>query len=347
MRYIARSARRWARLATRTSRPQFECFAVAVEHDRHDRRLARQPSHRLGWERDPVGGLTQRVCVEAVEHRGVVDVDTDLRHPPLAADRSPDTAETTASANSTSIGVPVLPSCCLTVANWASIADHSLASRSGSKLRWVWCMPDGLSTQRRTDTDAFCLSSSDSPSSPARRLPSSRQRRSNTPTGSTRAKRQQGVLQLAEPLPTGVIQTFGGVGDGVDMTRRHGTPRPARFRSRASARTPRNDPTPLSSHVSSACRTRSAPPPPTPSDLQRPVRVTGGRSPHRPHRPNPAPAAPSPPPHPDQPGHTPRPRPPTAKRSPRRHHDLSSPNPFRPQRSTRGKPDANHPRQGV
>ena len=98
-----------------------------------------------------------------------------------------DTAATIASANNTSIGVPELPSCCLIVASWASIADHSLASRSGSRLRWVWCMPVGLSTQRRTDTAAFCLSSSVSPSSPANRLASSRQRRSNIATGSTRA----------------------------------------------------------------------------------------------------------------------------------------------------------------
>ena len=58
-------------------------FAGAVEHDRHDRRLTRQAAHRFGWEWDPVGGLTQRVLVEAVEQRLVVDVDTDLRHSPL------------------------------------------------------------------------------------------------------------------------------------------------------------------------------------------------------------------------------------------------------------------------
>ena len=36
-----------------------EDFAGAVEHDRHDRCLTGQTAHRLGWERDPVGGLTQ------------------------------------------------------------------------------------------------------------------------------------------------------------------------------------------------------------------------------------------------------------------------------------------------
>ena len=34
---------------------------------------------------------------------------------------------------------------------------------------------------------------------------------------------QQRVLQLAETFPPGVIQPFGRVGDGVDMTRRHAT----------------------------------------------------------------------------------------------------------------------------
>ena len=34
-------------------------LAMAVERDRHDRRLARQTAHRLRWQRDPVGGLAQ------------------------------------------------------------------------------------------------------------------------------------------------------------------------------------------------------------------------------------------------------------------------------------------------
>ena len=82
-------------------------------------------------------------------------------------------------------------------------------------------MPEGLSTQRRTDTDAFCLSSSDSPSSPAKRLPSSRQRRSNTLTGSTRANPNRSSAKPTQALPTGIVQPFGRVDDRVDMASRH------------------------------------------------------------------------------------------------------------------------------
>ena len=35
-----------------------EHLAGAVEHDRHDRRFTGQAAHCLGWEWDPVGGLT-------------------------------------------------------------------------------------------------------------------------------------------------------------------------------------------------------------------------------------------------------------------------------------------------
>ena len=61
----------------------FECFAVAVERDRHDRGFARQAAHRLRRQRDPVGGLAQRLLMQTVEQRFVVDVDADLRYPPL------------------------------------------------------------------------------------------------------------------------------------------------------------------------------------------------------------------------------------------------------------------------
>ena len=300
----------------------------AVEHDRHDRRLTRQTAHRLGWQRDPVGGLTQRVLVQTVEHRVVVDVDTDLRHPPLTGPLPRHRATRPRRPAAHRSGCRRCRRACLIDASWASIADHSLASRSGSRRRWVWCMPEGLSTQRRTDTDAFCLSSSDSPSSPAKRLPSSRQRRSNTATGSTRANPNRSSCnppsrsRPASSSPLAALATASTwpadttpVGEGV-------------LRSRASARTPRNDPTPPGSHVSSAARNRSTPPPPTRSGPQQPTPRRGGRSPHRRHRPSPAPAAPTSPHRSDRPDHTPRRRPPTARRSPRRHHDLPSPTPL-------------------
>jgi hypothetical protein len=132
---------------------------------------------------------------------------------------------------------------------------------------------------------------------------------------------------------------------------RHGRPtrrrRPGRARSRTSGRTPRNDPTPPWSHVWSVAHDRSTPPPPTPNDPQQRAHGCGGRSPRRRRRPSPAPAAPTSPHRTDRPGHTPPHRPSTVRRSPRRHHDPPSPNPFDHERSTKGKPDENNPKQGM
>ncbi len=83
MRYIARNARRCARLATRDVASAVQHLTGGVEHDGYDRRLTRQTAHRGGREWDAVGGLTQRMLVQPVEQRVVVDVDADLRHPPL------------------------------------------------------------------------------------------------------------------------------------------------------------------------------------------------------------------------------------------------------------------------
>ena len=270
------------------------------------------------------------MLVQAVEHRVVVDVDTDLRHPPLP-DRSPETADTIDVCQQT--GRSGCRSCrrlCLIDANWASIADHNLASRSGSSVRWVWCIPDGLSTQRRTDTAAFCLSSSDSPSSPANRLASSRQRRSNTPTGSIRANPNNASCsppRRSRPASSKPFDAFATASTWLADTSR----RRARSRSRASAHTPRNDPTPLSSPASSVC---PYPVNTSAADSERPSAANsrdaaGDRHIDRIH----------PTPHPLRQRHrraqtspvTPATaRPPTARRSPRRHHDPPSPNPSRP-----------------
>ena len=173
----------------------------------------------------------------------------------------------------------------------------------------------------------FLLVQLASPSSPANRLPSSRQRRSN-PTPARPERSSTGHLATRPNVPDRHHPNLW----PRWRRRRHDPTTPshqrARSRSRASPRTPRNDPTPLSSHVSNAARTPSTPPPPTPNDPRHTAPATVGRSPHRPRRPSRVPAAPTSPPTPARPDHTPPPRRPTTRRSPRRHHDPASPTPF-------------------
>ena len=158
--------------------------------------------------------------VEAVERRVVVDVahTSGTRRSP---DRSPEPPTPRRRPTAGRWGCPCCRRLALIDANWASIADHNLASRSdprrgGCGASRTPCRP----TVAPTPTPSACRSSA-SPSSPAKRLPNSRQRRSNTVTGSTRANPNNRVLQLAETSPPRTIQTLRHISDGVDMTRRH------------------------------------------------------------------------------------------------------------------------------
>ncbi len=284
--------------------------------------------------------------MEAVEHRVVVDVDTDLRHPPLPRplprnrrhhricqqDIDRGAGVPVGLFEGGELGVDRRPQLGVTFRIEGEVGvvhPGRLVDPPSHRHRRLLTCPVRTHPHHRRGVWRAAGSDARTPR-PARC--------GRTPT--TRPATRRDVPDPHHPTPSTRSQR-----------RRHGWPthhrQPARSRSRASPRTPQNDPTPLSSPASNDAHTPSTPQPLIRSDPRRPTPGSGGRSPHRPHQPNPAPAAPTSPPHPNQPGHTRPHRPPTTRRSPHRHHDHPSPNPSRPTRSTRGKPDTNHPKQGV
>ena len=114
-------------------------------------------------------------------------------------------------------GISALPSRCLTVSSWASIAVHSLAPVSGSSSAWRCHMPVILSIQRRSVEFDFCRSSSPTPPSPASSRARSRQSLSNSAIVSRQAAANRSASSAASSERAASSRLTGRVGEGVDV----------------------------------------------------------------------------------------------------------------------------------
>ena len=284
--------------------------------------------------------------MEAVEQRVVVDVDTDLRHPPLPRPLPRHRCDHGVGQQHIDRGARVAVGLFESrpigrrspTTTWRRVRDRR---RGGCGASRTVCRPSGAPTP----TLSVC------------RVRTHLHRRrgvcravgsdARTPRPAPSGRSSTGRPATHRDVPAGIIQPLG----PRSRRRRHGRPthhrQPARSRSRASAsHTSDRSDTALVSRVERRPYP-STPPRPIRNDPRRPTPGSGGRSPHRPHPPNPAPAAPTSPPHPNQPGRT---RPTSTANNPA----IASPTPrssitkpLSTTRSTRGKPDTNHPKQGV